>query len=94
MLVTEKHPPTVLLMTNTDPFYVFSAITFINGRAIHPSNILYSASMSTRKSELTAFLRRVEKFPYMKYFIVGVDVMSSEKQTILLKWVSSITRQK
>lgn len=76
------------LLTNNDPYYLFSAIVFMNGRAIHPANVLYGNG-STKKSELTLFLKRVQKFPHMKYFVVGVNSLSFESQTLLFKWVSS-----
>ena len=45
---------------------------------------------SVTSAELERFLLRPEKFTSMRYFLVGVDSLTSSVQEVLMKWVSCL----
>lgn len=54
----------------------------------HPATTLH-CSKATTCTDLERFLKRVEKFTSMRYFIIGVDKLVYGVQDVLLKWVST-----
>lgn len=88
LIDTRPQAPEVVISQKLDDFAVFRLLVDLNDDvAPHPGNIMYCSS-STETADLNSFLGRVENFPTMKYFLVGVNTLASSLRETLLKWVS------
>lgn len=79
--------PEVCLAVNQDDCFIFRLVVSLNGNPAHPA-ILLQANTTTKARDVKDFLTRVSTFPFLKYFIVGVNFMVSEARAVLIKWVS------
>lgn len=70
---------------------MFRLLFSLNGVPPHPSTMLLVGHSVVGVHSVRAFIKRVEQFSHLRYFIIGVNLLLPEPRAVLIKWVSKIT---
>ncbi len=91
-----SEPEVVQLKDESNPSFLLNLLISLNmDTPPHPTQLFWcdSATITASKYYLESFLARCTHFPYMRFFLLGVEHLSVTHRELVLNWISELYRQ-